>query len=62
MSHSAPKRAVAPNTIDVGVELDIPAKICFISHNSPAKGHQVWTIGLNKPKYYGKEFQEVKLV
>ena len=61
-SHSVQKHLDAPNTIDLRAELDVPAKMQFIGHNSLARRHQVLSIGLNKPKYCSKAFQEVKVV
>ena len=52
----------ALNTTDLKAKLDTLGKIHFIGHNSSAKSHLVRPIGLNKPKYGGKEFQKVKVV
>ena len=46
----------APNTIELRAELDVKAKILFIGYNSPARTYLVWSIGLSKLKYCGKEF------
>ena len=62
MSHSGQKHVIAQNTTNLIAKLYAPAKIHFITHSNPAKSHQAGLIGLNKPKYYAKEFQEVKIV
>ena len=50
------------NITDLRENLDVLAKIHFIGYNSPAMSYLIWPIGLNKSKYYGKEFQKVQVV
>ena len=53
---------IALNTIDIRADLDTMAKIHLIRRNSLDKRYQFQTISLAKPKYRGKESQEVKVV
>ena len=58
-TYSVQKLVGMPNTIDLRAKLDVLSKIHFIEHN---RSHQVRPIGLRKPKYQRKEFQEFKVV
>ena len=56
------KHSGAPNIKDLRAEADMAAELHFLGHNCPGNSYLVRPIGLNKPKYCGKEFQKVKVV
>ena len=65
MSHSVQrcqKCVFVLNTTNIRAESDATVKEHFIRYSSLAKSHQSWPYGLNKLKYWGQEFQEVKIV
>ena len=62
MRYSVQKCIVTPNTTILIVELDVLTNLHFIGNSSLDRSDQTRPIGLSKPRYYGKEFQEVKVV